>query len=81
MKDLYGNGFKNASNNAVYDYHFCTEDAWMTDGSVYEFMFEDGKLQQVFFFADEKCFMSSLSGWKADHEYINSATGETFIPN
>ena len=81
MKDLYGSGFKNASNNAVYDFHFCTEDAWMTDGSVYEFMFEDGKLQQVFFYADEECFRAALSGWKADHEYVNSASGETFIPN
>ena len=81
MKDLYGSGFKNASNNAVYDFHYCTEDAWMTDGAVYEFMFEDGKLQQVFFYADEECFRAALSGWRADNEYINSASGETFIPN
>lgn len=81
MNDLYKTGLKNVSNNAVYDYHFCTMDAWMTDGSVYEFMFEDGKLKQVYFFADEKCFRVGLSGWKADNEYINSATGETFIPN
>ena len=81
MSNIYGKDFKNASNNAVYDYHYCTEDAWMTDGSVYEFMFEDGKLQQVFFYADEECFRAGLAGWKADHEYINSASGETFIPN
>ena len=81
MSNIYGKDFKNASNNAVYDYHYCTEDAWMTDGSVYEFMFEDGKLQQVFFYADEECFRAGLAGWKADHEYINSASGETFVPN
>ena len=81
MSDIYGTGLKDVSNNAVYDYHYCTEDAWMTDGSVYEFLFEDGKLQQVFFCADEECFRAGLYGWRADNEYVNSATGETFVPN
>lgn len=81
MTKIYGKGLRETSNNAVYDFHFCTMDAWMMDGSVYEFMFEDGKLQQVFFYADEECFRAALSGWKADHEYVNSASGETFIPD
>jgi hypothetical protein len=80
MSDIYGTSLKSVSNNAVYDYHFCTMDAWMADGSVYEFMFEDGRLQQVYIYTDEKYFRASLSGWKADNEYINSATGEVFIP-
>jgi hypothetical protein len=81
MSTIYGDGLKKASNNAVYDYHYCTEDAWMTDGSVYEFYFADGKLREVWYYADEDCFMAGLSGWKADNEYINSTTGEMFIPN
>jgi hypothetical protein len=80
MSDIYGTGLKEVSANAVYDDHYCTEDAWMADGSVYEFMFEDGKLQQVWFYSSEDCFRGSLSGWKADNEYVNSTTGETFIP-
>jgi len=81
MSGLYGNGLKEVKNNAVYDDHYCTEDAWMTDGSVYEFMFKDGKLQQVFYYANEECFKAGLANWKADNEYINSTTGETFIPD
>jgi hypothetical protein len=81
MGSIYGEGFLMAGVNAVYDDHYCTEDAWMADGSLYEFMFADGKLQQVMFFANEDCFRSCHSGWIADHEYINTATGEKFIPN
>ena len=81
MSSIYGEGFQYAGVNAVYDSHFCTEDAWMTDGSVYEFMFEDGKLQRVDYFANEDCFRWCHSGWIADFQYINTATGEAFIPN
>jgi hypothetical protein len=81
MTPLYGKDFKEASNNAVYDYHYCTEDAWMADGSVYEFYFADGKLREVWYFADEDCFRAALAGWKADNQYVNSTTGEMFIPN
>ncbi len=80
MAKIYGDEFNYVSVNAVYDGHFCTIDAFMHDGSVYEFMFGDGKLQQVMFFASEDCFRGFIMGWKADHEYINTVTGETFIP-
>ncbi len=80
MGNIYGDGFNYVSVNAVYDDHFCTIDAFMHDGSIYEFMFEDGKLQQVMFFASEECFRGSQTGWIADHQYINTVTGEAFIP-
>ena len=80
MSGIYGDGFKNTSSNAVYDLHYCTEDALMTDGSLYEFMFKDGKLQEVMFFANEYIFRYGQNGWKADNEYINTTTGEKFIP-
>jgi hypothetical protein len=81
MSGIYGNeALKEVSNNAVYDEHYCTEDAWMTDGTVYEFMFGDGKLTEVMYFYDEEHFKSGPLGWKADSEYINTTTGEHFTP-
>ena len=80
MTNIYGKDLREVSLNAKADDHFCTMDAWMADGSVYEFMFEDGKLHQVVYYADEECFRAHRRGWKADNKYINSATGETFVP-
>lgn len=80
MGNIYGDDFNYVGLNAVYDGHYCTIDAYMTDGSLYEFMFADGKLQEVMFFANENIFRSGQRGWKANNEYINITTGETFIP-
>lgn len=80
MSNIYGEDFLYAGVNGITENN-CTEDAWMADGTVYEFEFVGGKLQQVYYFADENCFRYTHSGWKADHEYVSSVTGETFIPN
>lgn len=80
MSNLYGDGLVKVGVNAVYDYHFCTEDAWMADGTVYEFMFADGKLTKVEYYFDKAHFGSVPPCWKADSVYVNSTTGEKFIP-
>ncbi len=80
MSSIYGEDFLYANVNGVTE-NYCTEDAWMADGSIYEFEFVGGKLQEVKYFADEECFRYIHSGWKADHEYTNNKTGEKFIPN
>lgn len=80
MSSLYGDGFLLAGVNAVGDGHYCTEDAWMTDGTVYEFSFEDGKLTEAYYFFNDEYFRYCLGGWQADNLYINSSSGEEFIP-
>lgn len=81
MGGIYGADLENVEVNAVYDYHYCTEYARMADGTVCEFFFKDGKLQEVFFYTDEECWRAGQRGWRADHEYVNAASGETFVPN
>ncbi len=80
MSGIYGSSLVKVTNNAVYDYHFCTEDAVMADGAWYEFYFEDGKLMEVWYFYNDFCFRYGPSGWKADNTYINTVTGEEFMP-
>ncbi len=67
--------------NAVYDFHYCTMDIVLTDGTWYECYFADGVLKEIWHFADERIFMEGPNtGWVADAVYINSHTGRTFIP-
>lgn len=80
MKGIYGDSLVRVEPNAVYDGHYCTEDAIMADGSWYEFYFKDGKLMQVYYFYNLDCYEIGPSGWKADNTYINTVTGEEFIP-
>ena len=77
MSNLFGDALLKVGPNARGDDHYCTYDAWMTDGTCYEFYFMDGKLTEVKYFFDDEC-RSYFGGWEADNTYINSSTGEEF---
>ncbi|MBQ1820008.1 MAG: hypothetical protein II117_00245 [Clostridia bacterium] len=72
---------KEIDNNAVYDWHFCTMDIVLEDGTWYECYFCDGILKEIWHFANETLFMDGPSGWLADAVYINATTGKPYIPN
>lgn len=79
--DAHGRAVKSVSLNAIYDYHYCTMDVELEDGTIYECYFKDGVLKEIWYFADEGMFGVGLfSGWVADAVYINSA-GRQFIPD
>lgn len=68
--------------NAVYDYHYCTMDIVLADGTWYECYFRDGVLKEIWYFANEKMYWVGLqSGWVADAVCVNAATGKRFIPD
>lgn len=79
MGSIFGDDFLRVEPNAVYDGHYCTEIAFMADNSAYEFMFEDGKLLLISYTFDFAYFMDA-TGWEADNVYVNSTTGEEYIP-
>ncbi|MEN6418404.1 MAG: hypothetical protein ABFC73_05735 [Clostridiaceae bacterium] len=65
--------------NAVYDYHYCTVDPVMADGTAYEIMFQDGLIVEATFFStQEKGGFGTDPNWAADWIYKNNETGETF---
>lgn len=79
--DAHGRAVKSVSLNAIYDYHYCTMDVELEDGTIYECYFKDGVLKEIWYFADGGMFGVGLfSGWVADAVYINSA-GRQFIPD
>lgn len=80
MNGIYGDSLARVEPNAVYDSHYCTEDAVMADGAWYEFYFEDGKLKQVYYYFNAERFGWGSGGWKADSTYVNTVTGEEFFP-
>ncbi len=82
MSTLYADPGVGVSPNASeVDGHNCTYDAAMADKTYYEFCFEDGRLTEVDYFYDyDTYFRYWLVGWKADHTFINTVTGEEFIP-
>lgn len=79
--DTHGKAVKEVSVNAVYDWHNCTMDVELEDGTFYELRFTDGVLTDIQFFANEDMFYYWHFGWPADSVYINKATGKPFIPD
>lgn len=77
ISSLYGTSVVKVGPNAVSDGHYCTYDAWMDDGTCYEFFFKDGRLMEVRYFFDDE-YMGCI-GWEADNTYVNTLSGETFI--
>ncbi|HWP22212.1 MAG TPA: hypothetical protein VN417_05645 [Candidatus Cryosericum sp.] len=77
---LFGEGsVKDVLMNAVYDYHYCTVDPIMADGTAYEIMFQDGLIVEATFFStQEKSGFGTDPDWAADWIYKNNETGETF---
>lgn len=77
---LFGEGsVKDVMVNAVYDYHYCTVDPVMADGTAYEIMFQDGLIvEATFFSSQEKSGFGTDPNWAADWIYKNNETGETF---
>ena len=72
---------KNVDVNAVADYHYCTMDVYLEDGTVYELGFADGVLKYAEHYANDQFFWVGINtGWVADTVYVNAATGKKFVP-
>ncbi len=79
--DTHGKAVKNVDVNAVADYHYCTMDVWLEDGTVYELGFEDGVLKYAEHYANDDFFWVGINtGWVADTVYVNAATGKQYVP-
>ncbi len=78
---LFGEGsVKEVQLNAVYDYHYCTVDPVMADGTIYEIMYCDGLVQEANAFVSlEPGTFKMVPNWLADWTYVNTETGETFV--
>ncbi len=79
--DAHGKAVKNVDVNAVADYHYCTMDVYLEDGTVYELGFADGVLKYAEHYANDQFFWVGINtGWVADTVYVNAATGKKFVP-
>lgn len=79
--DTHGKAVKNVDVNAVADYHYCTMDVYLEDGTVYELGFEDGVLKYAEHYANDDFFWVGINtGWVADMVYVNAATGKQYVP-
>ena len=79
--DAHGKAVKNVDVNAVADYHYCTMDVYLEDGTVYELGFENGVLKYAEHYANDQFFWVGINtGWVADMVYVNAATGKKYIP-
>lgn len=78
--NTHGKALKEVSVNAVADGVVCTMDIELEDGTFYECYFRNGVLSEILYFANERLFLDSPSGWVADTVYINAATGKMIIP-
>lgn len=79
--DAHGKAVKEVDVNAVADYHYCTMDVYLEDGTVYELGFEDGVLRYAEHYANDMFFWVGINtGWVADTVYVNAATGKKFVP-
>jgi hypothetical protein len=78
---LFGEGsVKDVMVNAVYDYHYCTVDPVMADGTAYEIMFQDGLIvEATFFSSQEKSGFGTDPNWAADWIYKNNETARRSI--
>ena len=79
--DTHGKAVKKVDVNAVADYHYCTMDVYLEDGTVYELGFADGVLKYAEHYANDDCFWVGINtGWVADTVYVNAATGKQYVP-
>ena len=79
--DAHGKAVRNVDVNAVADYHYCTMDVYLEDGTVYELGFEDGVLKYAEHYANDQFFWVGINtGWVADMVYVNAATGKKYVP-
>ncbi|MEA5047160.1 MAG: hypothetical protein VB034_00995 [Eubacteriales bacterium] len=66
--------------NAVYDYHYCTVDPYLSDGTSYEIMYADGLIQEATLLVPAgEGSQRYVPNWLADWTYENKETGETFV--
>ena len=79
---LFGeDAVKEIQENAVYDYHYCTMDPIMADGTQYEIMYEDGMIVEVAsFYQIDPNTWSSVPEWLQEYAKVDEATGEITIP-
>ena len=79
--EYHGKSVKEVSVNAVADYHVCTMDIVLEDGTWYECYFYDGVLKEIWYYANEQMFwVGNMTGWVANTVYVNAATGKQIIP-
>ena len=66
--------------NAVYDEHYCTMDAELADGTIYEIMYQDGLIVDAtrFVYADPG-YWTEIPGWLAKWTEINPETGRATL--
>ena len=66
--------------NAVYDFHYCTIDPYMADGTQYEIMYQDGMIVEVSsFFEIDPNTWPSVPEWLQEWTKVDLATGEITI--
>jgi len=78
---LFGkDAVKAVENNAVYDYHYCTMDPIMADGTQYEIMYQDGLILEAgSYFKIDPNTWPSVPEWLQEWTKVDEATGEITI--
>ena len=78
---LFGkDAITSVSVNAVYDYHYCTMDPKMADGSEYEIMYQDGLIMNVAsFLKTAPSTWSSVPEWLKEWATVDAKTGSITI--
>jgi hypothetical protein len=78
---LYGEGaVKSVETNAVYDFHYCTVDPVMSDGMMYEIMYQDGLIVEAdSYYKIDPNTWPSVPEWLKKWTTIDPATGEISI--
>ena len=71
---------ENVMTNAVYDFHYCTIDPFMADGTQYEIMYQDGMIVEVTsFYKIDPNTWPSVPEWLQEWTKVDQATGEITI--
>ena len=79
--ELFGKAaVKEVEVNAVYDYHYCTMDPIMADGTQYEIMYQDGLIVEVTsLYKIDPNTWPSVPEWLEEWTSVDEATGEISI--
>ena len=79
--ELFGKqAVKTVMTNAVYDFHYCTIDPFMADGTQYEIMYQDGMIVEVTsFYKIDPNTWPSVPEWLQEWTKVDQTTGEITI--
>ncbi len=78
---LFGkDAVKSVETNAVYDYHYCTVDPVMSDGIMYEIMYQDGLIVEAdSYYKIDPNTWTSVPEWLTKWTTVDPTTGEISI--